>query len=120
MRNKAQAGARAERMVRQILEGSGVKVTRAAGSKGPADLIGRYKGRTYEFQVKRGQFPSIPPKERLALYAWAEWGGNTPIGVLLTAGDKKPKWYKVVPTRFEKDELKEVKLQPWTPIWEFE
>lgn len=117
MLNKAQAGATAERKIRKILEKHGAKVTRAAGSKGPADLIVRYKGRTYELQVKYGDRPTIPPAERLELYDWAVEGGNHPMAVLLTKGNGTPHWYKVVPDRIKRNT---VKLQPWTPIWEFE
>jgi Holliday junction resolvase len=68
-------GADAERRLRHQLEGYGCVVSRVAGSKGPADLIVRVNGCTYEVQVKYGS-SRITRGSRLALFEQAARGGN--------------------------------------------
>jgi hypothetical protein len=53
--NQAHKGRRAEHRARKILETAGYLVTRAAGSKGPADLIAWNSVQVLFISVKSGQ-----------------------------------------------------------------
>ena len=76
MVNTAHKGRRAEHRAQRILEAAGYTTTRAAGSKGAADLIA-WNGQTVRFiQVKAGQ-RGCGPLEREALRSMAKPGNAT-------------------------------------------
>jgi hypothetical protein len=69
--NAAHKGRRAEHKVRAILETAGYSVCRAAGSKGPADLIAWNSVSIRFISVKSGtQYASAVEREILELGPW--------------------------------------------------
>ena len=80
--NTAAQGRRIEWAVRDYLILNGYEVVRAAGSKGPADLVAFKSGQLLVISVKRTTPPG--PKERAALLRVASHlpGVAVPLGAL--------------------------------------
>jgi Holliday junction resolvase len=60
------------------LENDGYRCTRAAGSKGVADIIALKPGEVLLVQVKRSN-PQLPPRERVALWELSRYLRAVPI-----------------------------------------
>jgi Holliday junction resolvase len=71
-------GANFERRVRAHLDSEGYVTARAAGSRGPFDLIAAKQGEVLLVQVKRRR-GTIPPAERAELRRLALLAGGTPV-----------------------------------------
>ena len=66
--NTAHKGRRAEHRARRLLEAAGFMVCRAAGSKGPADLVAWDKASIRFISIKSGtEYASATERERLQL-----------------------------------------------------
>jgi Holliday junction resolvase-like predicted endonuclease len=66
--NTAKKGARAEHRARGLLEAAGYRVCRAAGSKGPADLVAWDTTSIKFISIKSGTtYASAPEREALQL-----------------------------------------------------
>lgn len=69
--NTKAKGSRNERRSRDLLEAAGYRVTRAAGSLGPWDLVGLGPTGAVVVQVKTEDWPSTAEREALAEFpAW--------------------------------------------------
>jgi Holliday junction resolvase len=60
------------------LESDGYRCTRAAGSKGAADIVALKPGEVVLVQVKRDN-PQIKPRERAALWELAQYVKGVPV-----------------------------------------
>src|SRR5262245_8111951 len=77
--SRASQGASFERQVRGLLEGLGWYVTRAAGSRGPVDLLAVGPGEVLFVQAKLGGPGRLAPVEWNALFALSMVYGGVPL-----------------------------------------
>lgn len=80
-RDRYASGRAAEQRVAAQLRGNGASVSVSAGSRGPADLIAQFPGKTWLVQVKSGQSPptELTGTEKQRLNAVATRSGATPV-----------------------------------------
>lgn len=107
MTNNYAHGRQTEWAIRADLERHGYEVIRAAGSKGPADLVAIKPGQVLLINVKRTRPPG--PKERQALRALAKL--IHPIGLPIVAlkPPRHPPIYRHLTGPAPKH------WEPWTP-----
>lgn len=82
-------GAAAERQVRKTLEQDGWMVVRAAGSRGPVDLVALRPGVAILIQVKR-QARRPQPSKPITREEWK--GTSLPVAVVWVRPRRSPVW----------------------------